>query len=78
MTLDVYSLKKLDPVLSTDGENWFVQESGRGTSRPVLDARMAALYSIALELLPAAAGEAVTAGARLSAGQEKDNVESGK
>ena len=49
VTLDVYSLKKLDSVLSTDGENWFVQEAEGETSRPVLDARMAALYSIALE-----------------------------
>lgn len=49
VVLDTYSLRDLEPRLSTDGECWFLQERREEVSLPVLDARMAALYSIALE-----------------------------
>lgn len=47
--LDVYSLKELEPVLRTDGENWYIrEEDGAETELPVLEPRMAALYNCAL------------------------------
>ena len=46
--LPVYSLKGLEPVLSTDGERWYLQEEEGERDEPVLDPRMAALYNCGL------------------------------
>lgn len=46
--LDTYTLKALEPVLSTDGNNWYLQEEEGERAEPVQDPRMAALYSCGL------------------------------
>lgn len=46
--LPVYSLKYLEPLLSTDGEKWYVQDSDGERDEPVLEPRMAALYNCGL------------------------------
>jgi len=44
--LDAYSLRDLESVLTTDGYDWvIVDEDGGETAYPVLDTRMAALYT---------------------------------
>lgn len=48
VVLPVYSLKDLEPVLSTDGESWFLQEEEGEREEPVLEPRMAALYNCGL------------------------------
>ena len=46
---DLYPLKSLDRVLSTDGAFWYYDgEDGEENEDPVLDPRMAALYNCAL------------------------------
>ena len=46
--LNAYSLKDLEPVLSTDGESWFLDEEDGERIEPVLEPRMAALYNCGL------------------------------
>ena len=46
--LPSYSLKDLEPVLSTDGETWFLREGDAEREAPVLEPRMAALYNCGL------------------------------
>ncbi|MCI8328929.1 MAG: hypothetical protein HFG02_04785 [Oscillibacter sp.] len=46
--LPAYSLKDLEPVLSTDGERWYLQEEEGERDEPVLEPRMAALYNCGL------------------------------
>lgn len=48
VVLPVYSLKDLEPVLSTDGEAWYLQEEGGEREETVLEPRMAALYNCGL------------------------------
>jgi len=48
VVLPVYSLKNLEPVLSTDGEKWYLQDEEDGREEPVLEPRMAALYNCGL------------------------------
>ena len=46
---DMYSLKDLEPILSTDGAFWYFDEGdGEESSEPVLEPRMAALYNCGL------------------------------
>lgn len=58
--LDTYALADLAAVLSTDGETWHMREAdGAQTRRPVLEPRMAALYTLALRrYVPEACQEA--------------------
>ena len=50
VVLDSYSLRDLAPILRTDGQDWFVtEEDGEESYCPVLEPRMAALYSLGLE-----------------------------
>ncbi len=46
--LPSYSLKDLEPVLSTDGETWYIQDEKGERETPVLESRMAALYNCGL------------------------------
>ena len=46
--LAAYSLKTLGPLLSTDGEKWYVQDEEGEREEPVLEPRMAALYNCGL------------------------------
>ena len=46
--LPSYSLKDLEPLLSTDGETWYIQYDGIEREEPVLEPRMAALYNCGL------------------------------
>ncbi len=46
--LPVYSLKDLEPMLSTDGERWYLQDGENEREEPVLEPRMAALYNCGL------------------------------
>ena len=46
--LTAYSLKNMEPLLSTDGEKWYIQEEKGERSEPVLEPRMAALYNCGL------------------------------
>lgn len=46
--LESYSLRRLEPLLSTDGENWYLQEEQGERTEPVQEPRMAALYNCAL------------------------------
>ena len=46
--LSSWSLKELEPLLSTDGEQWYLQEEEGERTEPVLDPRMAALYNCGL------------------------------
>lgn len=46
--LPSYSLKALEPFLSTDGVNWYVREGEEEREEPVQETRMAALYNCAL------------------------------
>lgn len=46
--LNSWSLKELEPVLSTDGEHWYLQGEDGEQKLPVLEPRMAALYACAL------------------------------
>lgn len=48
VVLPSYSLADLEPLLSTDGEKWYLQEAEGGREEPVLEARMAALYNCGL------------------------------
>lgn len=48
LLLPVYSLKDLEPLLSTDGETWFLQYDGIEREENVLEPRMAALYNCGL------------------------------
>lgn len=43
--LTAYTLKALEAVLSTDGENWYIQDEEGEREEPVLEPRMAALYN---------------------------------
>ena len=44
--LDVYSLKRLFPLVTTDGEFWYMKDNPRATC-PVLDVRMAIRFELA-------------------------------
>lgn len=44
--LDVYSLKRLFPLVTTDGEFWYMKDHPRMT-KPVLDIRMSILFELA-------------------------------
>lgn len=46
--LESYSLKTLEPFLSTDGDNWYLQDEEGEREEPVQEPRMAALYNCAL------------------------------
>lgn len=47
--MDIYSLRDLEPILKTDGLDWVViGEGGAETVYPVLDTRMAALYTFGI------------------------------
>ncbi len=46
--LNSWSLRDLEPVLSTDGENWYFQDEDGEQEEPVLEPRMAALYNCGL------------------------------
>lgn len=46
--LPAYSLKNMEPLLSTDGEKWYIQEEKGERREPVLEPRMAALYNCGL------------------------------
>lgn len=46
--LPVYSLQQLEPLLSTDGEKWYLQDEEGEREEPVLEPRMAALYNCGL------------------------------
>ncbi|MCI9003585.1 MAG: hypothetical protein HFG00_04520 [Oscillibacter sp.] len=46
--LNAYSLKDLEPVLSTDGEKWYLQVEDGEDSETVQEPRMAALYNCGL------------------------------
>jgi len=46
--LPVYSLKTLEPLLSTDGERWYLQDGEDEREEPVSEPRMAALYNCGL------------------------------
>lgn len=46
--LKTYSLKNLEPLLSTDGEKWYLQDEDGERDEPVLEPRMAALYNCGL------------------------------
>lgn len=48
IVLRSYSLKDLEPVLSTDGEKWYLQDEEGEREEPVLEPRMAALYNCGL------------------------------
>lgn len=48
LTLDSYPLKSLEPVLSTDGDIWYLQEGEEQHTEPVREPRMAALYNCGL------------------------------
>ena len=48
VVLPAYSLKELGPLLSTDGEMWYLQTEDGEQEEPVLEPRMAALYACAL------------------------------
>jgi len=48
MILPVYSLKDLEPLLSTDGEKWYLQDGEDKWEESVLEPRMAALYNCGL------------------------------
>lgn len=50
VALPVYSLKDLEPLLSTDGEKWYLMDGEDEREEPVLEPRMAALYNCALRL----------------------------
>lgn len=46
--LNSWSLGELEPVLSTDGEHWYLQGEDGEQKLPVLETRMAALYNCGL------------------------------
>lgn len=46
--LPSYSLKDLEPLLSTDGETWYIQGEEGEREEPVREPRMAALYNCGL------------------------------
>ena len=46
--LPAYSLKDLEPLLSTDGERWYLRDGEGEREEPVLEPRMAALYNCGL------------------------------
>lgn len=46
--LPSYSLKDLEPLLSTDGDKWYFREGEDEREEPVLEPRMAALYNCGL------------------------------
>lgn len=46
--LHSWSLQDLEPVLSTDGDNWYIREGEVEEETPVLEPRMAALYNCGL------------------------------
>ena len=46
--LHSWSLLDLEPVLSTDGDNWYIQDEEGEREEPVLEPRMAALYNCGL------------------------------
>ncbi|MCI8739335.1 MAG: hypothetical protein HFG10_04385 [Oscillibacter sp.] len=48
LQLDTYTLKSLEPVLSTNGDAWYLQEDGGERAEPVREPRMAALYNCGL------------------------------
>ena len=48
LQLDTYSLKALEPVLSTNGDAWYLQEGDDERAEPVREPRMAALYNCGL------------------------------
>lgn len=49
LQLDTYTLKSLEPVLSTNGDAWYLQEEdGSERAEPVREPRMAALYNCGL------------------------------
>ena len=48
LQLDTYTLKSLEPVLSTDGEKWYLQVEDGEDSETVQEPRMAALYNCGL------------------------------
>lgn len=48
VVLPAYSLKDLEPLLSTDGAKWYLQSEEGQREEPVLEPRMAALYNCGL------------------------------